>query len=34
MDKIMNLKIGAFRQIEMNLDRMCEYIIRELRIEF
>lgn len=27
-------KIDAFRQIEMNLDRMCEYIIRELRIDF
>lgn len=27
-------KIDAWRQIEMNLDRMCEYIIRELRIEF
>ena len=27
-------KIDAWRQIEMNLDRMCEYIMRELRIEF
>ena len=27
-------KIDAWRQIEMNLDRMCEYIIRELRIDF
>ena len=27
-------KIDAFRQIEMNLDRMCEYIMRELDIKF
>lgn len=27
-------KIDAWRQIEMNLDRMCEYIIRELKIDF
>ena len=27
-------KIDAFRQIEMNLDRMCEYIIRKLDIKF
>lgn len=27
-------KIDAYRQIEMNLDRMCEYIINELKIEF
>jgi dihydroneopterin aldolase len=27
-------KIDAWRQIEMNLDRMCEYIMRELKIEF
>lgn len=27
-------KIDAWRQIEMNLDRMCEYIIRECKIEF
>jgi hypothetical protein len=27
-------KIDAWRQIEMNLDRMCEYIMKELRIEF
>lgn len=27
-------KIDAFRQIEMNLDRMVEYIIRELDIKF
>lgn len=27
-------KIDAFRQIEMNLDRMCEYIIKELDIKF
>lgn len=27
-------KIDAWRQIEMNLDRMCEYIMRELQIDF
>ena len=27
-------KIDAYRQIEMNLDRICEYIIKELKIEF
>lgn len=27
-------KIDAFRQIEMNLDRIVEYIMRELKIEF
>ena len=27
-------KIDAYRQIEMNLDRMCEYIIKELDIKF
>ena len=27
-------KIDAWRQIEMNLDRMCEYVIRELKINF
>lgn len=27
-------KIDAWRQIEMNLDRMCEYIMRELKIDF
>ena len=27
-------KIDAWRQIEMNLDRMCEYIMRTLRIDF
>jgi hypothetical protein len=27
-------KIDAWRQIEMNLDRMCEYIIGELKINF
>ena len=27
-------KIDAWGQIEMNLDRMCEYIIRECKIEF
>ena len=27
-------KIDAWRQIEMNFDRMCEYIIRELKIDF
>ena len=27
-------KVDAYRQIEMNLDRMCEYIIKECRIEF
>jgi coproporphyrinogen III oxidase len=26
-------KIDAWRQIEMNFDRMCEYIIRELKID-
>ena len=27
-------KVDAWRQIEMNLDRMCEYIMKELKIEF
>ena len=27
-------KIDAYRQIEMNLDRITEYIINELKIDF
>ena len=27
-------KVDAYRQIEMNLDRICEYIMKELKIEF
>lgn len=27
-------KIDAYRQIEMNLDRITEYVINELKIDF
>lgn len=27
-------KIDAYRQIEMNLDRITEYVIKELKIDF